>query len=64
MPEQELQQLPVYCPKCGKPVTLSYFSGKVQTQECWRCPWEACGSVQTTEIRGNNLQATAGHSAC
>jgi hypothetical protein len=54
-------QLPIHCETCGKSVTLSYFAGKVQTRELWRCPNEGCTVVHTLEIRGHSLTAEGGH---
>lgn len=51
--------LPVYCSKCGQPVTITYESLDQATQAMWACPYHACRSRHQTELNGRIVRVLA-----
>lgn len=56
-PTREPKSLPVLCPTCGQPVTLSYTPAKTLQREHWQCPHVECKTIHPIEIRGFALVA-------
>ena len=44
--------LPIHCPVCGQPVSLTYVVSEEFLEQDWTCPYTDCEQVHKIDLRG------------
>lgn len=57
MPASEPVSLPLSCPHCGHPITLTFYPGGNYGVQTWVCPHAFCRQTTTLTLAGSSLQA-------